>query len=321
MPAVSVIVPNYNHALYLTKRFETILNQTYQDFEIIILDDCSTDNSKEIIEKLRTNKKVSNIVFNEKNGGTSYKQWYRGIEYAKDDLIWIAESDDWSDERFLETLVPHFEDKDVSIVISDTQYVYPGDQAEKIKDLSGKIEKFSGVEFIGEKMLIGNGIGNAGMVVFRKSLYNKVKDNGFRELKLCGDWLLWIQLLNGYNIFPIPDKLNFCRRHETNAASGFTTLGLDFIEGVKVLKIAKKICKNTIDREHIYSIWLGRYYMFRNKFSKGVLPPIFLNLLRYDPLMFFYFIYKLPYIRLRSTLKYLWRNFRNRLERKPLFFL
>lgn len=47
---VSVIVPNYNHASYLVARIESILNQTYQDFELILLDDCSTDKPFEVIE-------------------------------------------------------------------------------------------------------------------------------------------------------------------------------------------------------------------------------------------------------------------------------
>ena len=52
MPLVTVIIPNYNHAKYLRQRIDTVLNQTYTSFEVIILDDCSTDNSKDIILSL-----------------------------------------------------------------------------------------------------------------------------------------------------------------------------------------------------------------------------------------------------------------------------
>ena len=69
MPLVSVIVPNYNHARFLKERMETILGQTYQNFEVIILDDKSTDESKDVIERYRGNAKVSAIVYNEENSG------------------------------------------------------------------------------------------------------------------------------------------------------------------------------------------------------------------------------------------------------------
>ena len=49
MPKVSVIIPNYNHARYLRQRLESVLGQTYQDFEVILLDDCSTDESQSIL--------------------------------------------------------------------------------------------------------------------------------------------------------------------------------------------------------------------------------------------------------------------------------
>ena len=61
---VSVIVPNYNYARYLPMRIESILNQTFTDFELILLDDASTDESVSVLEKYRNNKHVSRIVVN-----------------------------------------------------------------------------------------------------------------------------------------------------------------------------------------------------------------------------------------------------------------
>ena len=56
---VSVIVPNYNYARYLPMRIESILNQTFTDFELILLDDASTDESVSVLEKYRNNKHTS----------------------------------------------------------------------------------------------------------------------------------------------------------------------------------------------------------------------------------------------------------------------
>ena len=76
---VSVIIPNYNHAKYLEQRIDSVLNQSYQDFEVIILDDCSKDNSRDVIEKYRSHERVSHIVYNEQNSGGTFNQWNKGL--------------------------------------------------------------------------------------------------------------------------------------------------------------------------------------------------------------------------------------------------
>ena len=89
MPKVSVIVPNYNHEPYLRQRIDSILNQSYQDFELILLDDCSVDNSRDILMAYKNHPKVTQLVFNEQNSANTFKQWNKGIELAKGEYIWI----------------------------------------------------------------------------------------------------------------------------------------------------------------------------------------------------------------------------------------
>ncbi len=81
MPTVSVIVPNYNHARFLRQRIDTILAQTFQDFELILLDDCSTDESRTILREYTSDKRVR-LEFNEVNSGSPFKQWKKGLEMA-----------------------------------------------------------------------------------------------------------------------------------------------------------------------------------------------------------------------------------------------
>ena len=80
---VSVIIPNYNYQDYIIERIDSILMQTYPIYELIILDDCSTDNSVEVIEeKIKTIPKDIKVKFikNEKNsGGCVFKQWKKRI--------------------------------------------------------------------------------------------------------------------------------------------------------------------------------------------------------------------------------------------------
>src|SRR5215218_1678286 len=99
----SVIVPNFNHGGFLEQRIESILRQTFQDFELIILDDASTDNSMAIIEQYRNHPKVSHIIQNKTNSGSPFRQWIKGIDVALGNWIWVAESDDFADETFLQS--------------------------------------------------------------------------------------------------------------------------------------------------------------------------------------------------------------------------
>ena len=78
MPTVSVIVPNYCHAPYLEQRIESILQQTLQDFELILLDDCSTDGCREILERYRNHPNVSGIFYNELISVSPVNLWNKG---------------------------------------------------------------------------------------------------------------------------------------------------------------------------------------------------------------------------------------------------
>lgn len=82
MPKCSVIIPNYNHADYLEQRITSILLQTFTDYELIILDDCSEDESLAIIEKYKHHSKVSQVITNDNNSGSPFLQWTKGITLA-----------------------------------------------------------------------------------------------------------------------------------------------------------------------------------------------------------------------------------------------
>lgn len=269
MPKVSIIVPNYNHEKYLEKRFDSIFNQTFQDFEVIILDDCSTDNSREIIEKYRLHPKVSNIIYNNENGGTSYKQWLKGIEHSNGELIWLAESDDWSDYHFLEMCEPHFSKKGVDVVISNLFFVFNNNYSIP-EQLTGDFVEYEGVDFIRNKLLGSCGIPNANMVVFRKNKFNAVDNDNWSKLKQSGDWLLWIEMIYGSRIVQLKDILCYFRMHNTNTTAKNRKLGYDFLEGLDVYTYAKKICNNQFDKKKVFVEWCLSYANYSAFFQKGV---------------------------------------------------
>jgi len=216
-PLVSVIIPNYCHAKYLDQRIQTVLCQTYRFFEVIILDDASCDNgaSKAVIEKYRGNPHVSHIVYNDQNSGSTFIQWNKGFELAKGDLIWIAESDDYCELNFLETLIPCWEQHpECSIVQSSGYYAYP----DQLKDCynrgeKGTIDYYRGVECIKKHFVNScHFIPNASAVLFRKDLAQTVPKD-YQEYKSAGDRLFWIYMLERGSICHVNKQLNYFRQH------------------------------------------------------------------------------------------------------------
>jgi glycosyltransferase involved in cell wall biosynthesis len=234
MATVSVLIPNYNHAEYLKQRIDSVLNQTYRDFEVIILDDCSKDNSREIIETYRGNAKVSHIVMNARNTGSPFRQWKKGLGYATGDYIWIAESDDYASPAFLETVMSRFSaNKGLSMVYARSVQVDEKDQPMRMLD--DWLSEISPVKWssdyvsegrneIKECLSIRNTIPNASAVVIdRKALESSInKITGFR---ITGDWYLWLNILSspGARLGFVAEKLNFFRQHSrtTRKISGY----------------------------------------------------------------------------------------------------
>lgn len=218
-PLVSVIIPNYNHDAFLHQRLNSVLNQTYRSFEVIILDDFSSDNSRSVIEQYRHLEKVSQIIFNDKNSGSPFAQWQKGITLARGQYIWIAETDDFCDTRFLESCMNRFKDgKDVVLVYTDSKIV---DELGNIvhEDLNWWLQDVNekkwrtdyyndGIKEIQQALCVKNTIPNASSVVFKRQFYEETT-----HFKYAGDWYFWIRVLENGNIAFIKEPLNFFRTH------------------------------------------------------------------------------------------------------------
>lgn len=227
---VSIIVPNYNHEQFLEERLNSILNQSFQNIDLILLDDCSTDNSRKILSKYAQHPKVSNVVYNERNSGNTFLQWKKGISLAKGEIIWIAESDDYSSPKFLETLVDKF-NSDAKVALVYCQSFKVNSQGEILEswlnytrnldsEMFQKDFVCEGKKFIELFLSQKNVIPNASGVIFRKDLYHKVGGvDTDLQLRHCSDWLLYIKLLKDNKVAFISRELNFFRTHEKSVIS------------------------------------------------------------------------------------------------------
>jgi len=233
-PVVSVIVPNYNHAPYLAQRIDSVLAQTCQDFELILLDDASTDDSRTVLERYRTHPKVTQLICNEANSGSTFRQWEKGIGLAQGRYIWIAESDDWCEPSFLETMLEGLAQDDDCVLSYCQAYFVGPDGALNWQSQHHRLsEMLDGRDFI-RRHMAPISIYNASMVLWRKDKYPQVPKD-FAQYRFCGDWMFWIGLARLGKVHISGKLLDYYRQHPDNVSTGVYRSGLNFVEELKVL--------------------------------------------------------------------------------------
>lgn len=226
IPKVSIIIPNYDHALFIGSRLETVFNQTFRDFEVILLDDASTDHSPDILQAYSSHSKVSHFKVNKKNSGSPFQQWKRGIELAKGEYIWIAESDDFCDLNFLQEAFDFLNSISEKLGLVYTQSVDVDEKGNIISDRINWTENFHenrwvdnfslpGFKFISKYLKVKNVIPNASAVIFRRDLVESNVFNEIENMQMCGDWLFWIRIIKNTDIGFLADSLNYFRHHRS----------------------------------------------------------------------------------------------------------
>ncbi|WP_338470681.1 glycosyltransferase family 2 protein [Niallia sp. XMNu-256] len=126
MSLVSIIIPTYNTEKYIHACIQSVLNQTYQNFEIIVVDDGSTDGSVEAVKQF-DNSRIR-VYQNEKNSGPSYSR-NRAIELAKGEFIAILDSDDWWDPNRLKNMMKVMNEKDLDLIFDNLLYIREGERS------------------------------------------------------------------------------------------------------------------------------------------------------------------------------------------------
>ena len=231
---ISVIVPNYNYGRYLAERISSITQQTYPIYELIVLDDASTDDSVTQLEKILP-ERAGDLTFiaNESNSGNPFIQWKKGVETATGDYIWIAEADDSSAAGFLEEVVKAFTDPQVvmsycqSKQLSAKGSIICNNYLDYLADVSSAkwLHHYviDGKEEICSALAIKNTIPNVSAVLFEKKRLMKVLREHIETIKqyrIAGDWLIYVMLLKGGNIAFSPRALNLHRRHQESRTLG-----------------------------------------------------------------------------------------------------
>ncbi|TAM36642.1 MAG: glycosyltransferase [Rhodanobacter sp.] len=238
IPRVSVVVPNFNYSRYLGERLACIAEQTVPVYEIIVLDDRSTDDSVETIQRLRHELQPEpRVVVNRVNSGSVFRQWQRGAELARGEYVWIAEADDLAMPEFLEHMLHGMSvDRDVQLAYCQSEAIDEHGQQlmpnylSYTNDLS--VERWArsylvtGAQEVNDALGVKNTIPNVSAVLFRHDSLCKVMSRELPQIlryKVAGDWLVYLYVLLNGKIFYDPQVSNRHRRHHNSVTLGMTS--------------------------------------------------------------------------------------------------
>lgn len=220
---VSVIVPNYNYARYLDGRLSSIFNQTFRDMEVIVLDDCSTDDSLAVLDRWQ-HRAALRLVTSACNSGNVFAQWRKGLELARGEFVWIAEADDTAAPYFLASLLPALAPEDVALAFSIPQVIDGAGILAQGFDYRRSYLAYAseerwrqsytvcGEDEVRQALAIANCVPNVSAAVFRRPAPELVAP--CLDYRCSGDWLFYLLLAGQGKIAYVHGDLACHRRHD-----------------------------------------------------------------------------------------------------------
>ncbi len=199
-PLVSIVITCYNYGHYLESCIKSVLDQTYQNFEVILVDDGSTDNTRNIVEPFLDDSRI-NFIQQNNCGQANAKN--RGIKQSRGAYIAFLDADDmWHSEK-LAKQIPLFADPKVAVVFSRAMYIdeYGNDLNLEITSFNKYIQPKEGRVL--KHLLFDNFIPFSSAVVRREL----IKDGFNEKIKMGIDWELWLKLSINHEFREVPEKL------------------------------------------------------------------------------------------------------------------
>ncbi len=311
---VSIVVTSYNHAEFLQQRMESLFAQTYSNIEIIVVDDCSTDASREYLNQYKTHPKVR-LYLLEKNNGYIYASNF-GVSQAKGEYIVFAECDDFSEPDQIATLYQ---------AITTNNNIGVAWSCSNMTDETGNI---IGTDFpirsaafqnycrtnvqvpgwmILKFMMHSCVVPNMSAAMFKKSLFTGI--GGLSDkYRLSADLEFWVRMAEVGDFYYLKRPLNYFRTHPDTVR---THLGrsVQLIEMVDVIFHLKKKVSRTWKEKIEINIHLGYvwYYFARNEFRsfRRTFVPVLSGTFRQEPLLLLFMLLNIPVLSLKKIGKLL----------------
>lgn len=213
-PKVSIIIPVYNGEKYLKETIESCVKQNYENIEIVIIDDCSNDNSENIAlsfknSKIRFSRNKSNLGIN--------KTVNNGIKSSEGDYVLGLGQDDILPYDHITNMINEFDDETAFIYCNSTIIDSYGEEKYVTYDDVKQAEVTRNIKFYLSK---SNIISSTGLIINKKKF---MEVGGFDpKLKNYGEWLLWVKLLTKGGCKYSTSSKVYYRKHETNITNSFS---------------------------------------------------------------------------------------------------
>lgn len=211
MKEISVVVPIYNTEKYIINFIKSVINQTYTDFELILVNDGTKDNSIALAEELLKDSKIEYIIINKENGGQSTAR-NAGINIAKGKWIVTPDSDDVLQKDYLEVMCRKTQDKDVDVIICDLANV-TDDNINQETNRTGNFEIKSGKEFFINFIMHKISIGPVSLMI-KKELIDTIGLRYNENSRYSEEFIFITALLYNANmVVHVKERLyNYCLR-------------------------------------------------------------------------------------------------------------
>lgn len=276
-PVVSVIIPTHNRCHLLARAIKSVLRQNFLDFELVIVDDCSTDETRKIVNQFNDDR-IKFFLMEKQGGGSAARNL--GIKYAQGNYVaFLDDDDEWYAEKLIYQVQLMNLNHDIGLVYTGFVYI----DSHTNQPVNKFIPAMKG--HLNDRLLKANCIGTTSTVMIRKECFETV---GFfnESLKSCQDWDMWIRISENYKVDYINDVLVSYYVHSNSITTNYKSR-LQGYEGVfnrisKNFNLTSEIISYHYRQIGIIQSLLGQLELAKINFEKAFnLEKSFLNFIFY----------------------------------------
>lgn len=203
---VSIIMPSYNTGAYIKKTIQSVINQSYQNWELIIVDDCSTDNTDEAVQPFLNDMRIRYIK-NEVNSGAAISR-NRALMEAKGKWIAFLDSDDlWVPEK-LEKQIHFMETNNYAFTYTDYMIQLNGEWLPYV---------YTGPNVINRRKMYNYCYFSTITVMYKREKIGLIQ---IENLRKNNDYAMWLQAIEKCNCYRLPECMSYYIKHDGSVSSG-----------------------------------------------------------------------------------------------------